>query len=396
MNRIITIFEDRLTKIDINDDEQKSILRMREIIGESNFKIYSDGFIQVMHYVGFVSFGEVSIQVLPKVIDDVINISKTEAITWSMKALYNMLRVSEFNRVLELPDSQSLNLGEHNLLDIFIHLFAKKVLNIFERNIYREYKLEQDNTSFIKGKINVSDSIKLNIKGSLIHNVNYDELTENNIFNSIIKTVLYKLLSMTQNRENKKLIKMCLSYFDNIELIELSNSIFDSLKFSRLNEKLRLLINMAKMFYSNLAPEYQIGKQTVLSFLIPVNELFEYYVYKKLLNNQTQDVQYQKKINFIKYDHITKMIKPDFILIDQLNNKSVGDAKYKIIDPYIKKDLSYSDLYQIYTYIHLINCTTGYLYYPQTMGNEMKDFIIESFEDNPVKIIVKFIDLINE
>lgn len=396
MNKVITIFEDRLTKIDLNDDEEKSILKLRDLIGENNFRIYSDGFIQVMHYVGFISFEKISIQILPKVIDDTSIIDISDSITWSMKALYNMLKVSEFNRVLELPEAQDLNLNDHNLLEIFISIFAKKVLNIFERSIYREYRVEHQDTSFIKGKINISDSIKQNIKGTLIHNVNFDELTENNVFNSIIKTVLYKLLKLTQNIENKKLIRKCLSYFEHVDLIELSNSILDSLKFSRLNEKLRILINMAKMFYSNLAPEYQIGKQTILSFLIPVNQLFEYYVYKKLCGDSSLDVQYQKQINFIKFDYITKSIRPDFIVIDHLKNKFVGDAKYKIIDPYIKNDMSLSDLYQIYTYIHLNECTTGYLYYPQTIGNSKKDFVIESYEKTPIKIIVKFVDLISE
>jgi len=394
MRKVITIFEDRLMNINLNSDEQKAILKLRELIGSNNLRVYYDGSVQVMHYVGFFTIEKISIQILPKVIEDVNNFNDQDVMNWSMKALYNMLKESEFNNVLELPEAIELNLNEHSFLEIFISIFARKVLNYYEKSIYREYKVENQDVTFIKGKININNTIKHNIKGSHLHNVSFDELTENNVFNSIIKTILLKLLSFTQSAENKKLIRKCLVFFDSTNLIELSIPLFDNLKFSRLNEKLRVLINMARMFYSNLAPEYQIGKQTIFSFLIPVNQLFEYYVYRKLCKDNTLKIMYQKEFGFLKLYSQKKIIKPDYIILDDLNIKYVGDAKYKIVDPTNFRDFNNSDLYQIYTYLKINDSKIGFLYYPQTIGSHRKDIEIESVESDPIKVIVKFIDLV--
>lgn len=394
MRKVITIFEDRLMNINLNSDEQKAILKLRDLIGSNNLRVYYDGSVQVMHYVGFFTIEKISIQILPKVIEDVNNFNDQEVMNWSMKALYNMLKESEFNNVLELPESIELNLNEHSFLEIFISIFARKVLNYYEKSIYREYKVENQDVTFIKGKINTNNTIKQNIKGSHLHNVSFDELTENNVFNSIIKTVLLKLLSFTQSSENKKLIRRCLVFFDSTSLIELSVPLFDNLRFTRLNEKIRVLINMARMFYLNLAPEYQIGKQTIFSFLIPVNQLFEYYVYRKLCKDNTLKIMYQKEFDFLKLYSQKKIIKPDYIILDNLNNKYVGDAKYKIIDPINFRDFNNSDLFQIYTYLKINDSKIGYLYYPQTIDSLRKDIEIESVESDPIKINVKFIDLV--
>ena len=52
-NRLITIYEDRTTRLELNDKEKQDIITLKELWGSQNLILQADGSILMKHYVGF-------------------------------------------------------------------------------------------------------------------------------------------------------------------------------------------------------------------------------------------------------------------------------------------------------------------------------------------------------
>src|SRR5690606_24091257 len=77
------------------------------------------------------------------------------------------------------------------LSHVIIELFIEEVQKITKKSIYRSYNLVEDDSVYIKGKIQIKESMKLySIKKRII----FEEFNECNILNQILKYTLTNLL----------------------------------------------------------------------------------------------------------------------------------------------------------------------------------------------------------
>jgi hypothetical protein len=68
--RLITVYEDRTTRLDLNDKEKQDIIALKELWGSQNLILQADGSLLLKHYVGFVCHKGTRLQILPKVFAD--------------------------------------------------------------------------------------------------------------------------------------------------------------------------------------------------------------------------------------------------------------------------------------------------------------------------------------
>ena len=96
-------------------------------------------------------------------------------------------------------------------------------------------------------------------------------------------------------------------FLDDASEIALSKEIIDSAKFTRLNIPFKPVYEMAKMFFYNINPDGYHGNDTICSFLIPLNELYEYYLYKVLDNMSTNyNAKFQNSSHYILIFYLNK------------------------------------------------------------------------------------------
>lgn len=90
-----------------------------------------------------------------------------------------------------------------------------------KQGLHREYVAINDNLNTVRGKINLSETIKNKIKHKNMMNCDFDEYSENNIYNQIIKTTAYYLIA-NGNVDNtyKKKLKKIMLYFNSVDIIE--------------------------------------------------------------------------------------------------------------------------------------------------------------------------------
>ena len=363
---VITIFEDKKQKVTLNNSQQNDILSFRSIIGNQNLTLDFDGSLQVMHYVGFISKGNTCLQILPKIYEQ-SNLETEDEKRQSMRVLLNLLRVSEFSKILDLPEQSSVA-SESDLFELFVSIFANKIMAAYSKQTNREYVEVTENSQFIRGKIDFSQNIIKNPLRKDRHIVCYHSFEQDNLINNVIKTVALKLLLFTRSSENKKLLKKAMIYLDDANNIVLTKALIDSAKFNRLNETFKPVYDMAKMFFLNLTPESYCGKDTVCSFLIPVNRLFEYYLYKILDRLTGYEAKYQNEKTFGRLVNGKSLfqIRPDILLYKQ-KLEYIIDAKYK--NPKFENGyyagISQGDVYQVFSYAHSYGCKQVALIYPR-------------------------------
>ena len=363
---VITVYEDRKKHVPLTHSQKTDILSFRTIIGGNHIHLDYDGTLQVMKYVGFISKGNTRLQILPKIYEKTSS-NETDVQRESMRVMQNLLRVSEFNKILQLPD-QTSSAEQLDLMELFIGVFADKIISLYSRQMYREYIDIEENSTFVKGRIQFSENIRQNPVRMDRHVVNYQNYEQNNALNNIIKTMVIRLLRLTQDSNIKNRLKKALLFLDDASETLLSIELFDSVRFTRLNMQFKPVFEMAKMFFLNLSPESYAGDETVFSFLVPLNELFEYYLYKVFSNLGNEfNAKYQNRHRFVfspKGDDV--YIKPDILLEKSNKLVLIADAKYK--NPNYENGrytkINQSDIYQVFAYARAYGINNVALVYP--------------------------------
>lgn len=405
---LITVYEDRQARLRLDDKEKQDILALKDLWGSQNIILQADGTLLLKHYVGFVCRNGTRIQILPKVFADG-SIQKLDVETEKYKSIDLLLRLlnySGFLNVKEIPDPISVESYQNDLLEVFISIFVSQFNRLFSREINRSYQPYEENMQFIKGKILFGRTIKENKFRKHLHFVSYEEFTMNNPLNRIIKTIMIRLLNQTQNVYNKKSLKLALIYLEEVDVTKLYPGVFDEVRFNRLNENYRPLFNMARTFYYNRQPGQSEGNEFTFTFLVPLNMLFEHYVYKllansTLFNNDLYQVHHHKPQVYLAYRNGKGVfqLEPDITLAQKGKVKVILDAKYK--NPMKDSDVSVlqSDVYQMLAYAVTYNCSSIYLVYPSFISNEVNDTELATYKINTlfgeISLIIVQLDIVD-
>lgn len=375
---LFTIYEDRRKKLNLTSKQKEEIFAIGEVLGKNRLSLSYDGFLHVRHYVGFVSKGNTRLQILPKIYESTgFENEQREA----MHVILNLLRMSEFNHVLELPE-QSSSGEQTDIMEFLISIFADKVYKTYSRQMNREYISVIENSTYIKGKIDFATNQRKNPIRKDLHVIAFESFEHDNLINNIVKTACLKLLRLTLDSDNKKRLKKALDLLDNAKELTLTKSLFELVKFTRLNMPFKSVFEMAKMFFYHLTPQSYQGMDTVCSFLVPLNELFEFYLFKLFKSfGRGITVSYQKSRLFanIKNGGSFAFIRPDIILHKDNRLVLIADAKYKNpgYQNGIYANINSSDIYQVFTYAKVYKVQTVALIYPQFEREPVKPVLIE-------------------
>jgi 5-methylcytosine-specific restriction enzyme subunit McrC len=315
-----------------------------------------------------------------------------------MRVMLNLLRVSDFNNVLRLSNQTSFA-EQSDIMEVLISIFTDKVIELYSRKMNREYITKTENSAFIKGRIDFQANIRENPFRKDLHVVSYQNFEHDNIINNVIKTVCLRLLKLTNSSDNKKQLKKALVFLDDAQEIALYYELFTMTRFSRLNMIFKPVFDLAKMFFYNMSPSSYQGDDTVSSFLIPLNDLFEFYIYK-LFDSFDEDMYatYQNSSTFARgFGNDFRMnIRPDIILSQDNEPILIADAKYKNpgFQNGLYKNISSDDIYQVYSYANVLEINTVALIYPAFESYNTPVMTVELGDnDNIVNMIILCIDI---
>ena len=81
-----------------------------------------------------------------------------------------------------------------NIHNLFAAILAKGIGRQLKQGLYREYQNRKDMVAVVRGKINMPGTIQNRLSRKRVLTCEYDELSENNLLNQILKTTVMLLL----------------------------------------------------------------------------------------------------------------------------------------------------------------------------------------------------------
>ena len=149
-------------------------------------------------------------------------------------------------QVLRQSNYESIEKEEfNNAQDLFAAILIKGVSRQLKQGLYREYITFSDTLTVMRGKLNMPETVRCRIRREQKPVCEFDELSENNVFNRIIKTTIHYLLKDSGvKEERKKALKKLFIFFDETDLLQPSLIEWNRLNYRRGNANYEMLLNI--------------------------------------------------------------------------------------------------------------------------------------------------------
>lgn len=170
-------------------------------------------------------------------------------------------------KVLNEGDYKSVSTEAfENAADLFAAILIKGVSGLLRRGLRRSYIAERAPIIGVKGKMNVSSTIKEN---TLIHKkvvCEYDEFSPNEYQNQILKSTMILLLKADVALERKKKLRKFLCFFREIDEVDIYK-IDWNFKFDRNNQHYRMLLGICQLVVKGLLQTQTDGRVKLRNYL---------------------------------------------------------------------------------------------------------------------------------
>ncbi len=244
-----------------------------------------------------------------------------------------------------------------NVAELCAAILSKGVDMQIKRGLGRDYIEQSEALSFLRGKIELSESIKTRTiaKKQLI--CTYDEFSENYYLNRIIKTTMELLLHSDINSTLKKELRKRLVYFGNIETLDIY-SINWKMQFNRNNQTYRMLISICYLVVKGLLQTRSDGSVRLMDFVDEkyMNRLYEKFILEYYRKEHKELFASASQIPWALDDGLGDMlpVMQTDITLSQGNRVLIIDAKYyskTMQEQYDSRTQRSGNLYQIFTYV---------------------------------------------
>ena len=224
--------------------------------------------------------------------------------------------------------------------DLFARLLVEGCRLLFKRGLQREYVARQESVIGIKGKLNVSESIKtLRYRLSQM-NCSFDEYSENILLNQIVCASLRRLIGYPKLEETVR--RDCLrTYhrFPEVSEIELTADVFSRVVINRDNRFYFLLIHICQLIYEALLPDdKQQGQYHFVEFseehMCRIFENFLFNFYRKECKAEyptveRSNIRFKLEATEGSSNSVLPLMKTDVTLINaKVGRKIILDAKF--------------------------------------------------------------------
>lgn len=184
-----------------------------------------------------------------------------------IKNIYYMLAYSF--RVLSQRNYEKIKGEDFDYVDeLFAEIITIGVSQQLKQGLYKEYILREENLKVLRGKLILSETIdnrSRNDQQTLF--CEHDDLSEDNVFNQILKATIVFLV---RNRRIKKLkkdeLRKILFYFRDVSEINLAMVKWSRLVFQRNNSTYVMLMNVCYFVYHSMLLSNEKGEKKVLAF----------------------------------------------------------------------------------------------------------------------------------
>ncbi len=312
-------------------------------------------FIKAKNLVGIVETNDgVCIEILPKIY---LNYSN-DTVENTKKLFLKMLSHLKDSAFVSLQQAHIKEKKDFPILEVFIRSFIQETELLLSSGLKGSYISKEESASYMKGKVLTPENIRINSTKKNKFYCRFDEFSQNNPQNRLIKTTLLKLKRISKSYISTSLLVKLLSYMDGIDA---SSNIHNDLLRSQQNKGLfsgyNNILKWAETFLLNNSFTNFRGTTLNVAVLFPMEKIFEDYVtflfskYAEGFKIRAQDKSYflvEKHFNSGKFQ-----LRPDLFLKKEAVKQIIIDTKWKLIDelaPSKNYKITSADMYQLFAY----------------------------------------------
>lgn len=246
------------------------------------------------------------------------------------------------------------------IYDLLAAILAKGIGIQLKQGLYREYINQQDDMTVMRGKIHMTGTIKNQIAHKRLLSCDFDELSENTLFNQIIKSTVFLLLKHAKVKvEYKDDLKKKMLFFANVDTLDLSLVKWSAIRFHRNNQTYRMLISICQLIIEEMLITTEEGAHKLASFVIEERlmcRLYEKFILEYYRKHYPMLSVRAPQIPWHVDDGIGIMlpIMQTDIHLQKGNTVLIIDAKYytrTMQQQYDKRTLHSQHMYQIFAYV---------------------------------------------
>lgn len=246
-----------------------------------------------------------------------------------------------------------------NIHNLFAAILAKGIGQQLKQGLYREYLNRKEETPVMRGKIDMAGTIKNKLARKQVLTCEYDELSEDNLFNQILKTTVMLLIRHSQvDSEYKSDLKKKMLFFSAVATIDPASIQWTTIRFQRSNQSYRMLISLCQFILEGMLLTTDRGEYKIASFADEQRmcRLYEKFILEYFSKEHPVLTVRASQIPWALDDGIGTMlpIMQSDITLSFGSKVLIIDAKYYSHTTQVQYDkhtLHSNNLYQIFTYV---------------------------------------------
>lgn len=293
----------------------------------------------------------------------------------------------------------------NNTAELYADILSKGISVQLKCGLGREYIEQTESLSSLRGRIEISESIKTRsmLRKQLI--CSYDDFSVNSYMNKILKTTMELLLHADISKKRKKDLRKIMVFFSDVEVLDV-HTIDWNMHYNRNNQTYRMLISVCYLVIKGLLQTNSDGTTRLMDFLDEQRmcRLYEKFILKYYMKEYEHLLSVSSsQIPWAVDDGIITML-PDMqsdIMLAYEDKVLIIDAKYYSHTTQVQYDthkLHSNNLYQIFTYVKnkaaeptdTAHTVSGMLLYAQTDEEILPN---NTYHMSGNKITVKTLDL---
>lgn len=248
-----------------------------------------------------------------------------------------------------------------NTADLLAEILVRGVSLQLKRGLGRAYVDREEALSSLRGKIELSDSLKTRsiLRRQLV--CSYDEFSTNTRMNRILKATIVLLIRSDIGRTRKKALRRLLPYFADVDDVGLSGEDWH-MRFDRNNQSYRMLMNVCWLVAKGLLQTQGDGSLRMMDFLDEqrMSHLYEKFIleyYRREHPELSAGAPYISWALDDGFDDMLPAMHTDItlrrgrtvLIIDAKYYEKSGNLQYQ--ERFDKRGIHSGNLYQIFTYV---------------------------------------------
>lgn len=291
-----------------------------------------------------------------------------------------------------------------NVAELCSAILVKGMSVQIKRGLGREYIQKTESLSTLRGRIEMSESIRSRsmLRKQMV--CSYDDFSVNSYMNQIIKTTMVLLLRSDISKGRKKELRKILVYLSEVDVLDIYTIDWNQ-QYNRNNQTYQMLISVCYLIIKGLLQTNSDGSTKMMDFLDEqrMSRLYERFILEYYRKEFPQLNASASQIPWGVDDGIRTMlpIMQSDITLSHGKNTLIIDAKYYSRTTQAQYDvhtLHSNNLYQIFTYVKnkevelasTPHTVSGMLLYAQT-DEEVQPHNVYHMSGN--KITVRTLDL---